>query len=470
MDNNISKKMSLVEKIRLEYGSTGLWKMSLLEKIDYGCGNMGLCLITSLVTTYMMYFYSDIVKISLVQISTIMMLGGVADAISDPLMGIIIDKTNTKWGKCRPYLLFCTIPLGLVVSFMFRIPDASSSIKYIYCLVMYILYTIAYTAICIPQTVMLASVTDDEQDRLETNMFGTLGTNIGQLLVGALTITLVSFLGAGSEYKGYQRTIIIFATVGVLLLLTCFKNSRERITQAHGEKITAKDLLQSFKNLPWFICTLTILLNIAAIVVRATQTIYYAQYVVGNVAIGSILLTIANLMGIPIAMLVPVLAPKLGKRNMVIMGSIMAIAGCIGVYFSTSSTVLILFFTVIASIGMSIPNSVVNVMSAESVDYGEWKNGKRVQGSLLAFIGFGVKIANSIATMVASAILASNGYIGGEAVQTEAAVKAIQFNYLVIPMIMFGIIIVANLFYKLDKQYPQIKAELDARRRAAVAQ
>ena len=107
---------------------------------------------------------------------------------------------------------------------------------------MYILYTIAYTAICIPQTVMLASVTDDEQDRLETNMFGTLGTNIGQLLVGALTITLVSFLGAGSEYKGYQHTIIIFATVGVLLLLTCFKNSRERITQAHGEKITAKEM------------------------------------------------------------------------------------------------------------------------------------------------------------------------------------------------------------------------------------
>ena len=183
MDNNISKKMSLVEKIRLEYGSTGLWKMSLLEKIGYGCGNMGLCLITSLVTTYMMYFYSDIVKISLVQISTIMMLGGVADAISDPLMGIIIDKTNTKWGKCRPYLLFCTIPLGLVVSFMFRIPDASSSIKYIYCLVMYILYTIASTAICIPQTVMLASVTDDEQDRLETNMFGTLGTNNCPILV-----------------------------------------------------------------------------------------------------------------------------------------------------------------------------------------------------------------------------------------------------------------------------------------------
>lgn len=450
MDNNISKKMSL------------------LEKISYGFGNMGLCLITSVITTYMMYFYSDIVKISLLQISTIMMIGGISDALASPLMGIIIDKTNTKWGKCRPYLLFCTIPLALVVSFMFRIPDASITIKYIYCLVMYILYTLAYTAVGIPQTVMLASVTDDEQDRLQTNMFGTLGTNVGQLLVGATMITLVSFLGAGSEYKGYQRTAIIFATVGVLLLLTCFKNSRERIKQVEGEKITTKDLLQSFKNLPWFICTLTILLTIASFVVRATQTIYYAQYVLGNVAIGSLLLTIANLMGIPIAMLVPVLVPKLGKRNMVIIGSILAIGGCAGVYFSTSSTVLILFFTVIASIGMSIPNSVVNVMSAESVDYGEWKNGKRVQGSLLAFIGFGVKVANTIATMVASAILASNGYIGGEAVQSEAAVKAIQFNYLVLPAIMFIIIIVVNLFYKLDKQYPQIKAELDARRKAAV--
>lgn len=445
-------------------------RMTLLEKISYGAGNMGICLATTAITAFVMYFYTDVVGIGLIQVGTIMLIGGIVDAISDAVMGVVVDHTNTRWGKCRPYLLFGAIPLAVFSFFVFRVPDASATVKYIYALVTYLLYILAYTAVLIPQNVLITAITDDQKDRLATNMFGTLGTNFGQLIPNALALTLVAVLGGGNEYSGYGRTILILAVIGAALIIMDGKNTRERMNMTGTQKIGIKDTIRSMKNAPWIICTVTMLLVIAAVVIKSSTTVYFATNVLNNSGIASTLLSIANIIGIPVTLVIPFIAGKIGKRNLVWTGCALGIAGSVGIHFFKSSIPMVVVLSVLASIGVAFINGIIYVMCAESVDYGEWKYKVRVQGFLMAFIGFGVKVANSFVSMIVTAIMDAGGYVGGAETQTASAVASIEFCYVWIPVILFAAIFIANIFYRLDKMYPQIQADLASRRAEAAGQ
>lgn len=441
-------------------------KMSLLEKISYGAGNMGICLCTTLITTFIMYFYTDVVKISVLQVGTIMLIGGIVDAVSDAAMGIIVDHTNTRWGKCRPYLIFGAIPMAVACFFVLHVPDASPTVKYIYALITYVIYTLAYTAVLIPQNVLISAITDDTNDRLGTNMFGSLGTNLGQLITGAFALTFVAVLGHGSEYAGYNITMLIFGIFGAALTMVDGFCTRERMNMGAvaQQKISTVDTIKSMKNMPWIICMITTLFTIAQIVVKSSTTVYYSTNVLNNAGMASTLLSITNIIGIPITLIIPVLAAKIGNRNIVWLGAAFGILGNIGIYFLKFNNAAVISCAVVAAVGTAFVNGIMYVMSAESIDYGEWKNGIRVQGFLMAFIGFAVKIANSIVQLITTAILNRGGYDGAAAVQKATAVNAIEFCYVWIPVILFAVVFIINGFYKLDKIYPQIREDLSKKR------
>ena len=444
-------------------------KMSLLEKISSGAGNMGICLMTTIITVFALYFYTDVVGITILQAGGIIAVGGIVDAISDALMGVIVDHTKSKWGKCRPYLLFCAIPLAVACFLVFHVPEASPTVKYIWCFVTYQIYTLAYTAVLIPQNVLITAITNDEKDRLSNNMFGTLGTNFGQLIPNALALTLVGLLGRGSEYRGYNWTIVIFGVVGMLLIIMDGLNTHERMNMgaAVTQKISAKDTIRSMANAPWIICTVSMLLIIAQVVIKSSTTVYYATNVLNNPDMASTLLSITNIVGIPVTLVIPFIAGKIGNRNLVWCGCILGAVGNLGMLTFRSSSVMLILCAAIVAIGTAFINGIIYVMCAQSIDYGEWKQGIRVQGFLMAFIGFAVKIANSFVATVSSRVLDAGGYVGGAATQTESAIRAIETYYVWIPIIAFAAIFVMNLFFKLDKQYPEIKAELEKRRAAA---
>lgn len=362
--------------------------------------------------------------------------------------------------------------MAAVCFFVLHVPDANATVKYIYALITYVIYTLAYTTVLIPQNVLISAITDDTQDRLATNMFGTLGTNIGQLITGACALTLVSVLGHGSEYRGYNITILIFGICGAALTMVDGFNTRERMNMgtAAQQKISAADTIRSMKNTPWIICTVTTLFIIAQVVVKSSTTVYYSTNVLQNAGMSSSLLSVANIIGIPITLIIPVIAAKIGNRNIVWVGSVFGVLGNIGIYFFKFNNIAVIACAVIASVGTAFVNGIIYVMCAESIDYGEWKSGIRVQGFLMAFIGFAVKIANSIVQMITTAILNAGGYNGAAEVQTASAVNAIEFCYVWIPVILFVIVFTINGFYKLDKIYPQIRADLNKKRDAMVTE
>ncbi|SKB63294.1 glycoside/pentoside/hexuronide:cation symporter, GPH family [Lachnospiraceae bacterium] len=444
-------------------------KVSLLEKISYGSGNMGICLATTIISTFIMYFYTDVIKLGLIQVGTIMMMGGIADAVSDMLMGIIVDHTKSRFGKCRPYIMAFAVPLAVVCFFMFHIPTADEGTKYVYALVTYILYTLAYTAVLIPQNVLLTAITDNDKDRLGINMFGSLGTNFGQLAVAAFALTLVKVLGKGNEYAGYGAVATIFGIIGAILIFIDGFNTRERMNLASAKKISLMDSIKAMNNGPWIICTLTSLFTIAVVVIKAQTTVYFAGNVLNNEGIATTLLSISNVIGIPITFCIPFLASKLGKRNLVWAGTVFSIVGSIGTLVGKEAVGLVILFSVISSVGLAFINGIIYVMCAESIDYGEWKNGVRVQGFLMAFIGFAIKIANSLVSMLITVVLNMGGYVGGAAVQTASAIRAIEFCYIGLPVILMAGVLIINIFYHLDQQYADIRKELEDRRAAYTA-
>lgn len=434
------------------------------ERISYGAGNLGICMVTTVFSVFLSYFYTNVVGIDPVQVGTIMLAGGIADAVSDVVMGAIVDKTNTKWGKCRPYILFMAIPLVVFSFLVFNVPNAEPGVKYMYALITYCLYVCVYTAIFIPYTTLMSCITNNQEDRLSVNMWQGLGSSIGQFIINSFGLSIVAALGDG--IKGYRYAIIVFALIGAVLLVVCFMNTKERVLPPKNEKIELKDTLQALKNSQWLIVCLTVFLALTAVVLRAQQTMYYAQYVMEDISIASKLLAISTVVAIPVALVTPKLALKFGKRNLLIAGAVLYVAASAGMYLFRMNSVVVYGFAFLAGIGGAVPNNVCYVMTAETIDYGEWKNGKRVQGALMSLIGFAVKVGGSLGGMIANLILDMGGYDGSAAVQSAAAQNAISINFIVLPAAMFLGIIVINLFYKLDKMYPQIKADLDQRRTA----
>lgn len=443
-------------------------RLKLKESISYGLGNLGICLITTVFSVFAAYFYTNVVGISILHVGSIMLIGGIVDAISDIVMGMIVDKTNTRWGKSRPYLLIMAIPLVVISFLAFNVPNASETVKYMYSLITYCLYTCAYTAVFIPYSTLMSSITANLEDRLSVNMWQGLGSSIGQFIINSFALSIVAKLGDG--ISGYRTTILIFGVAAAILLIICFSNTKERVTPPKGEKIGLKDTLQAFKNSQWLIVCFTVFLALTAVILRAQQTMYYAQYIMNDIDIAPKLLAISTIIAIPVALVMPKLSIKFGKRNMLIAGSVLYIAASLGMYVFRTNSAIVYAFAFLAGIGGAVPNNVCYVMTAESIDYGEWKHGKRVQGALMSFIGFSVKVGASIGGMLASFILNLGGYDGTAATQTQAAKDAISMNFIGLPVIMFTLIIILNLFYTLDKKYPQIKADLEARRAQAESQ
>lgn len=436
------------------------------ERISYAMGDTASNLTFSMVTTYLLFFYTDVFGITAATVATLFLVTRIWDAINDPIMGVVVDRTQTRWGKCRPWFLWIAIPYGIFAILTFTTPDISMTGKIIWAYVTYIGLGMAYTAINIPLSAILPSMTNNNHERTTVNAVRMLGGIFGAFAVAGATMPLVEAFGKGDMQKGFQSTMILFAVIAVVMFFTTFANVRERIKPKEDKKVSVKEGMKAIKgNGPWLI---TLLLNFVfwvGMTVRNQTAVYYLQYNVGREDLIAAFVPmgyIAMLLAIAVS---PMISKRVGgKRNTFIIGNVIALVGVFVMAAAGVSNVGMLFAGYfIVGFGTGFGAGLLFAMMADTVDYGEWLSGVSAQGLLYSASSFGVKLGMGIGGALGALILSVGNYVPGEA-QVQSALNAIKFDFIWVSAIAIVLLTVLLFFYNLDKKYDQVKKDLDQRR------
>lgn len=388
------------------------------------------------------------------------------DGVSDLIVGYLIDKTNTRWGKSRPWILFGAVPFGVTAVLAFSVPDIGQTGMLIYAYVTYILLSTSYTIVNIPMASILPALSENPHERTVLASCRTFFSSVGSTVVSAFALTLVDKFGNGNEALGFRIVMIIFGVIGCLVFFFCFFNTKERV-MVQAEKVSLKANISCLlHNGPWKLFALNIVWFFGGYVIQASAVIYYFTYVVQNVAMVQIVATITTLVPIVTNLLAPFFVKLTSKRNLMIGGSAVHAGGLLIIFFGSTNVPVLIGGAVIAAAGYGLKGSMHFAMQPDPVDYGEWKSGVNTAGTLSAVNGFIGKVGMAIASSIGAALLQFCGFDAVLSVQSATAQSYITTMYIWVPIVMNIATIITMMFYNLDKIYPQIIKELDERRAA----
>lgn len=436
-------------------------KVSLLEKAGYGLGDFTTSLIFTAIGSFLSFFYTDVVGIAAATVGTLMFITRFIDGVADIGMGIIVDRTKSKHGKARPWLLWMAIPFGASVILLFTAPDLGPTGAVIYAYVTYLVVNLIYTAINIPYGVLNSLMTQDPYERSVLNIFRMTSAFIGAILITFLTMPLVNAFGGGKI--GWMLTFAIFGVITPFIYFFTFKTTKEQIKPAVVKQDIPlkKGLRALFRNKYWALLVVFFVLVYLSSGMSNALNVYYAQYILNDAALVGTL-GLAGL--IPILIGMPLSAPiikRFGKRNASLAGLVLSVVGSLILLIDPENFTVILAGTVVKSFALAPVVATLFAMLADTVDYGEWKTGARTEGLVYSAGSFGSKVGSGLGGAVVGWALASGGYVGTAKVQSASAIFAIKFMYLYAPILLSVLMIVILAFYTLDKKYPEIIRELN---------
>ncbi|GGB61855.1 glycoside-pentoside-hexuronide (GPH):cation symporter [Shewanella inventionis] len=427
--------------------------ISIKEKIAYGLGDTASNIVFQTVMLFLTFFYTDIFGISPAFVGTMFLAVRLIDAVTDPLMGALADRTNTRWGKFRPYLLWFALPFGFISVLAFTTPDLTEDGKMIYAFVTYTALMMVYTAINIPYCALGGVLTADPRERVSVQSYRFVFAMIGGLLVSGLTLPLVEFLGQGDQAKGYQLTITAMSILGVAMFLVCFWGTKERLHPPVDQQSSfKKDFGDMLKNDQWRVLAVAAVCLLSGMVLRTSLAIYYVKYYLNMPDSITLFITLGMVGNIFGCILAEPLAKRICKVKAYIGLQIIAAALCVLSYFVPSEQVVLAFFMFIAwgfTFNMATP--LLWAKMADVVDYGQYKNGVRITGMIYSSVIFFIKLGVAIGGAAAGWLLAGYGYQADTA-QTAETQQGILLSFTIYPAI--GSILVAFVmrWYILDNQ------------------
>lgn len=439
-------------------------KLGLKESISYGAGDLASNVMWGLISSFLLFFYTDVALIPVAATGTILLVSRVLDAVIDPVIGGLIDRTNTKWGRTKPYILFGIIPLCVFFVLTFTTIDTSDTVKIIYASIMFIITGMLYSVVNIPYGALMPLMTRDSNERTKLSSIRMGGMAIGNILVTACTMPLINFFGQGNQQQGFLYTSILFALLGIIAFMVILKNCKERYLEVNSGKKEKVSIIKTykgaFKNTPWvssILFALTMFIKIGAIV---AITIYYCVQVLKNPAMISILLPLLYVSMIVSSLIMPTFIKKFGHRKGNVIALCLYIIGFALMPMFAENQVLFISIYFIANVFNGIGAGSVFGMIADSVDYNQWKFGIRSEGTLYGGYSFATKVGMALGGAAVGYVLAFSGYNAQNV--TESAVSSINLLYFLVPVICSVLQIIAISFYKLDHLHPQIVAELEA--------
>lgn len=441
-------------------------KISLIERIGYGSGDLASNFIWQAMSIFIVYYFTDVIGIAAGIIGSIMLFSRVFDGVTDVLMGYVIDKTKSKHGKARPWLLWLAIPFAISAVLLFTVPDMSTVWQVVYITITYNLVCLVYTGLNVPYGTLNSLITQDQYQRSVLNVFRMSMALIGSLIVSNLTLPLANVFGGGQF--GWIVTFLIFGSIGSSLFYFCFKSTTERVKPASKEQqqnpVKLKDSIRTLgKNKYWALVTTFIFMTYIFNALNSGAVIYYAQYILDNTLLVGLVTTAYTVFILLGMVIVAPITKRFGKRNAIIVGEVITLIGYLIMLIDITNIALIVTGTIIRGIGKAPINGSMFAMLGDTIEYGEWKTGIRNEGMVYSGGSMGIKIGSGLGTAVIGWVLAFGGYVGGGGTQTSAALLSIQSLFIYIPMAITVILIILMLFYRLDKIYPRIISDLKAR-------
>ncbi|MGE9290068.1 MAG: MFS transporter [Puniceicoccales bacterium] len=450
-------------------------KLPLREKIGYGFGDTASNIFFQFVNIFLLYYYTDVFGLSPAAVGTLFVVTRFWDAINDPLMGAVADRTTTRWGKYRPYLLWMAIPFGVCGYLAFANPDLSQDGKLIYAYATYVGLMMAYTAINVPYSALMGVMTPDSNERTSLSSYRFVGAFTGMLIISLTVRPLVRLLGGGDEATGFQLTMGLLSVVAVVMFFITFATTRERVKPVKAPEGTslAKDVAFLLKNRPWIIMVIAAILTLSNVAVRAAVTNHFFKYYAGDDGESvfwfldrtSLLLTSGTIAFIAGIFFTGMVSRRFGKRN-----------SLIGLTLLSGSTMLAFYFIPAENYGWMIAiNALGNILAGPTpalvwsiytdvADYGEWKFRRRTTGLVFSAAMFAQKMGLTIGGGVAGWLLSGFGFVANEQ-QSETSLLGIRLMFSVLP----GILAICNgivlLWYPLtEKNVAEIQEDLRKRR------
>ncbi|HDR2706321.1 TPA: MFS transporter [Enterobacter mori] len=442
-------------------------KLSLKEKIGYGMGDAGSCMIWSVLALYLTWFYTDVYGLDAGIVGTLFLVIRIFDAFSDPVMGAICDRTRTRWGKFRPWLLWMAVPFGLGAVLMFTTPDLSMNGKIIYAWVTYLVMSLIYTAINIPYCSVAGVITLNQKERLGCLSWRFFLNGLATLIVSSSILPLTDWLGDGNRASGFQLTMMIMGGAATLMFLFCFSSIKERVVSIKTNDSLRKDLNDIIKNDQWLLMITITFLNVFPAFIRGAVTIYYATYVM-QASVGFITFFMA--LGVACNMLGSVIAKPLTDRfdKVKLFRIINIILGILSfaLWFVDphSLTLLLTLFIVINILHLIQSGPILWAMMSDVDDYGDWKFDKRLTGISFAGNLFMLKMGLAVAGAIVAWILSWTGYVANQAQQNPQTLQGIIMMFSLLPMVSYFFSAWIVRYFKLNQTFlEKIKVDLAKR-------
>jgi GPH family glycoside/pentoside/hexuronide:cation symporter len=491
--------------------SESINKLHLREKIGYGFGDLASCLFWATIMSQLLFFYTDIFGLTGKAAGIMFFISRILDAFFDVVIGMTADRTRSRWGKFRPYILWGAVPLAVSAVLAFSTPAFSEGGKLVYAYFTFILFMFLYSAVNIPYTALLGVISGDPVERTSASSFKFTGAYLGGIIVSATVLPLAAYFGQGNAAKGWQMTMGMYGIAAVVFFMITFLSTHERIQPIAKEKTSVKnDLKDLSKNVPWIMLFIVTILFILFVCIRLSVTTHYFKYYVGEQAspllthisnifiqfminpVNSILgkeqialLDVTHKFGFEVltsvfntvgqglslvgVLLVPWFAKIFGRKGSIIILFIAALVFTGSFYFfQPENLLLILIFQFFGSLTGGPISALIWVLYADTADYSEWKTGRRATGLVFSASIMSNKIGWAFGSMIAAFILDQTGFVAN-VIQNIDVKNGLKDMMSIIP-VTIGIValIILTFFYKLDEPtMKKVAADLEERRKTS---
>ena len=453
-----------MEQTGKHVNSKGLLPWS--TRIAYGSGDAACNVVYAMVSTLLTIFYTDYVGVSVATVGLVMLLSRIFDGSSDVIMGFITEKTKSRWGKARPWMLWMALPYAVTAISLFTVPQTTDTLQFCYIFISYNLCTtVVYTAINVPLGTLVVRMTSNQYERGMLSVCRFSIARFSGLIVVMASMPLVKYFG--NDQMAWIKVITMFSVIAIALLVFCFIKCKETVPVKAQQKNNIP-IMKSLKALAvnqyfWAV------LGLFSFGCIHTQVIgmllpYYCKYILGNddwmystlyfAEIGTLIV---------VAMCCPFILGKISKRNISLAGCVLAVASQAAFLINPESFTWAVITTVIRAIGEAPAYALLFGMIADAVEFGHWKTGIRTEALILGTSSMGYKVGQGIAGAIVSAMLMSAGYLSstvGGVSQPESALNMILDLYCWAPILIWGATGAILYFYQLDKMYPKIMRDL----------